>query len=158
VLKYNNNNNNETFYLEMLLIKNSINKFKRFKVIKIEFNLFSFFFYVEYINFFIIKSTFSGIQPTSIPHIGNYFGAIKLWIDIQNKLSENESLIISIVDLHALTLPKEPKLLNDYIYKCAATLMSCGLNPAKTILYQQSQVNKMMIKSKLLVVIIFFFF
>lgn len=153
MLKYNNNNN-ETFYLEMLLIKNSINKFKRFKVIKIEFS----FFFVEFINFFLIKSTFSGIQPTSIPHIGNYFGAIKLWIDIQNKLSENESLIISIVDLHALTLPKEPKLLNDYIYKCAATLMSCGLNPAKTILYQQSQVNKMMIKSKLLVVIIFFFF
>jgi tryptophanyl-tRNA synthetase len=57
-------------------------------------------------------------------------------------LTENESLIISIVDLHALTLPKEPKLLNDYIYKCAATLMSCGLDPAKTILYQQSQVNK----------------
>ena len=57
-------------------------------------------------------------------------------------MNENESLIISIVDLHALTLPKEPKLLNDYIYKCAATLMSCGLDPTKTILYQQSQVNK----------------
>ncbi len=56
--------------------------------------------------------TFSGIQPTSIPHIGNYFGAIKLWVDIQNqpKYTSN-SLIISIVDLHALTLPKEASTL-----------------------------------------------
>jgi len=86
------------------------------------------------------KTTFSGIQPTSIPHIGNYFGAIKLWLDIQNKLDTNETLIISIVDLHAITLPKESKILNDYIYKCAATLIACGLDPAKTLLYQQSQV------------------
>lgn len=54
---------------------------------------------------------FSGIQPTSIPHIGNYFGAIKEWINIQNSLSQNERLIISIVDLHAITLPREAKTL-----------------------------------------------
>ena len=59
--------------------------------------------------------TFSGIQPTSIPHIGNYFGAIKLWVDIQNdqqtQKHTNNSLIISIVDLHALTLPKKASIL-----------------------------------------------
>ncbi len=61
--------------------------------------------------------TFSGIQPTSIPHIGNYFGAIKHWVEIQKKNEANkknaidDSLLISIVDLHALTAPKEAKLL-----------------------------------------------
>jgi len=55
---------------------------------------------------------FSGIQPTSIPHIGNYFGAIKKWVDMQNQRAPNDHpLIISKVDLHALTLPKDPKIL-----------------------------------------------
>ena len=60
------------------------------------------------------KLVFSGIQPTSIPHIGNYFGAIQQWVRLQeaeSKLKESNPLIISIVDLHAITLPKEPKLL-----------------------------------------------
>lgn len=87
------------------------------------------------------RLTFSGIQPTSVPHIGNYFGAIKLWVDIQNRpKSPANSLIISIVDLHALTLPRDAAVLNDYILKCAATLIACGIDPARTILYQQSQV------------------
>jgi tryptophanyl-tRNA synthetase len=87
--------------------------------------------------------TFSGIQPTSVPHIGNYFGAIKLWVDIQNNKTNyiDNSLIISIVDLHAITVPHNAKLLNDYIYKCAATLIACGIDPDKTILYQQSDVS-----------------
>ncbi len=59
--------------------------------------------------------TFSGIQPTSIPHIGNYFGAIKLWVDIQNQANyAHNSLIISIVDLHAITLPKQAATLKYY--------------------------------------------
>ncbi len=58
------------------------------------------------------RITFSGIQPTSIPHIGNYFGAIKQWVDIQEKANyEKNSLIISIVDLHAITSPKEANTL-----------------------------------------------
>jgi tryptophanyl-tRNA synthetase len=79
-------------------------------------------------------------------------------------MKADDSLIISIVDLHAITMPKEPKILKylhleiseyinkpflicnifvsrDYIYKCAATLIACGIDPAKTILYQQSQVS-----------------
>ncbi|CAF0758069.1 unnamed protein product [Brachionus calyciflorus] len=89
------------------------------------------------------KQIFSGIQPTSIPHLGNYFGAIKQWVDMQNSLSKDQDtrpMIISIVDLHAITLPKDPRILNDYIYKCAATLVSCGIDPERNILYQQSQV------------------
>lgn len=58
------------------------------------------------------RLAFSGIQPTSVPHIGNYFGAIKLWTELQDKPgSRNNSLIVSIVDLHALTLPREPEIL-----------------------------------------------
>ncbi len=85
------------------------------------------------------KLIFSGIQPTSIPHIGNYFGAVKKWVNLQNE-SPQSPLIISIVDLHAITIPREAKPLNDYIYKCAATLIACGIDVNKTILYQQSQV------------------
>jgi tryptophanyl-tRNA synthetase len=59
-----------------------------------------------------VKQIFSGIQPTSVPHIGNYFGAIKPWIELQNQQQPQEQpLIVSIVDLHAITLPKESKLL-----------------------------------------------
>jgi tryptophanyl-tRNA synthetase len=68
---------------------------------------------------------FSGIQPTSIPHIGNYFGAIKQWITLQESISSAEAtvsanshqqvpphpLIVSIVDLHAITVPRQSKLL-----------------------------------------------
>ena len=56
------------------------------------------------------KQVFSGIQPTSIPHIGNYFGAIKQWTSLQASVDE-QPLIISIADLHAITLPKDPKIL-----------------------------------------------
>jgi tryptophanyl-tRNA synthetase len=84
------------------------------------------------------KIVFSGIQPTSIPHIGNYFGAIRQWIDLQE--IKTNKMIISIVDLHAITLPKNPKILRDYIIKSAAILLSCGIEPKQTILYQQSSV------------------
>merc|ERR1712127_816370 len=88
------------------------------------------------------RQIFSGIQPTSIPHIGNYFGAIKLWVDMQNEsITKNEKpMIISIVDLHAITVPRDALTLNDYTLKCAAILIACGIDPKETILYQQSQV------------------
>ena len=58
------------------------------------------------------KQIFSGIQPTSIPHIGNYFGAIKKWVELQEKIEPNEQpMIISIVDLHAITIPQDPRIL-----------------------------------------------
>lgn len=84
------------------------------------------------------KIVFSGIQPTSIPHIGNYFGAVKQWIDLQE--IKSNKMIISIVDLHAITLPKEPKILRDYIIQSAAILIACGIDPKRTIFYQQSSV------------------
>eukprot|EP00057_Strongylocentrotus_purpuratus_P018512 XP_011672986.1 PREDICTED: tryptophan--tRNA ligase, mitochondrial-like [Strongylocentrotus purpuratus] len=54
-----------------------------------------------------VKRVFSGIQPTGVPHIGNYLGAIQNWIQLQEE--ENTEMILSIVDLHSITLPQDPK-------------------------------------------------
>ncbi|KAF5304498.1 hypothetical protein FQA39_LY09694 [Lamprigera yunnana] len=83
------------------------------------------------------RKLFSGIQPTGDVHLGNYLGAIMEWVKLQNN---NEDIMLSIVDLHALTLPQDPKELSRNILKMTATLVACGVNPNKSILFQQSQV------------------
>ncbi|KAK5645898.1 hypothetical protein RI129_004362 [Pyrocoelia pectoralis] len=82
------------------------------------------------------RKLFSGIQPTGDVHLGNYLGAVKQWVDLQ----DNEHLILSVVDLHALTLPQDPKELSENILKMTATLLACGIDISKSILFQQSQV------------------
>uniref|UniRef100_A0A7E4ZZK1 tryptophan--tRNA ligase n=1 Tax=Panagrellus redivivus TaxID=6233 RepID=A0A7E4ZZK1_PANRE len=83
---------------------------------------------------------FSGIQPTGVPHIGNYFGFIKTWINHQNA-NPDGTKILSVVDLHAITtaLPNA-SVMRDNIVKMTAGLLACGVDPAKTVLFQQSQV------------------
>ncbi|KAG5890965.1 hypothetical protein JTB14_028643 [Gonioctena quinquepunctata] len=83
------------------------------------------------------RRIFSGIQPTGAIHLGNYIGAIAQWVKLQD---EKEDLILSIADLHSMTLPHEPKKLRNNILEITATLLGCGLDPAKTILFQQSTV------------------
>ncbi|XP_051160461.1 tryptophan--tRNA ligase, mitochondrial [Leptopilina boulardi] len=83
------------------------------------------------------KRIFSGIQPTGNVHLGNYLGAIQNWIDLQNS---GQNVIWSIVDLHAITLPQDPKELEKSIFSMAATLLACGVDPEKSILFQQSTV------------------
>lgn len=80
---------------------------------------------------------FSGIQPTGSIHLGNYLGAISQWVKLQK---QNENLILSIVDLHSITLPHDPKKLSSNILELTATLLGCGLDPSKIILFQQSTV------------------
>ncbi|XP_029656517.1 tryptophan--tRNA ligase, mitochondrial [Octopus sinensis] len=81
---------------------------------------------------------FSGIQPTSdVPHLGNYIGAIKNWVSLQSKHS---SVILSLVDLHTITLPHKPQQLRNNILDMTACLLACGLDPTKVILFQQSQI------------------
>lgn len=70
-------------------------------------------------------------------HLGNYAGAIKQWVDLQNK---GEDVTICIVDLHAITLPQDPLILRDNILNVAATLLACGIDPNKAVLYQQSTI------------------
>ncbi len=79
----------------------------------------------------------SGIQPTSQLHIGNYLGAIKQWIPLQ----ENNECVFFIADLHALTVPYDPKTLQQKIKSTVAAYIAAGLDPEKSIIFVQSQVT-----------------
>ncbi|MCC6563310.1 tryptophan--tRNA ligase [Candidatus Uhrbacteria bacterium] len=79
---------------------------------------------------------FSGIKPTSVPHLGNYIGALKQWVDIQ----KNHRCLFSIVDLHAITVPQDPKELRQKTLDIAATYLACGIDPARSTIYIQSEV------------------
>ncbi|KAK3791471.1 hypothetical protein RRG08_046623 [Elysia crispata] len=81
---------------------------------------------------------FTGIQPTGIPHLGNYVGAIKQMVNLQHRYTG--SILLSVVDLHALSTPQDPKLLRSSILDLTACLLACGINPKDTILFQQSMV------------------
>ncbi|XP_059998365.1 tryptophan--tRNA ligase, mitochondrial isoform X2 [Lagenorhynchus albirostris] len=83
-----------------------------------------------------VKRIFSGIQPTGIPHLGNYLGAIESWVRLQD---EHDSVLYSIVDLHSITVPQDPAVLRQSILDMTAALLACGVNPEKSILFQQSQ-------------------
>ena len=82
------------------------------------------------------KRIFSGIQPTGNLHIGNYLGAIKNWI----KLQEEDDCIYSIVDLHAMTVPNNILNIKNSTLEVAAALIASGINPKKSILFNQSNV------------------
>ncbi|CAL1546859.1 unnamed protein product, partial [Lymnaea stagnalis] len=81
---------------------------------------------------------FSGIQPTGDVHIGNYVGAITNWVKLQKKYSGN--ILLSIVDLHSITVPQQQNTLRQNILDMTANLLGCGIDPSKAILFQQSMV------------------
>ena len=82
------------------------------------------------------KKVFSGIQPTGEVHIGNYLGAIKNWISLQ----DSYDCVFSIVDYHAITVEYDPSVLESRILNVAATNIAAGLDPNKVILFVQSMV------------------
>ena len=82
------------------------------------------------------KRVLSCIQPTGEIHIGNYFGAVKNWVDIQDKYE----CTYGVVDLHAITMPYDPRELKENTYRMAVDLMVCGLDPEKTVIFIQSLV------------------
>ncbi|MGH3089179.1 MAG: tryptophan--tRNA ligase [Rubrobacteraceae bacterium] len=82
------------------------------------------------------QRVFSGIQPSGNLHIGNYLGAIKNWVDIQE---EYESFFC-IVDLHAITVPQDPKVLRRKIREVAAIYLASGIDPRKSVVFRQSRV------------------
>ena len=84
------------------------------------------------------KKIFSGVQPTGNLHLGNYLGAIKNFVELQNEKDNN--CIYCVVDLHAITLKQDPKELKNNIRETAATFIASGLNPNKSILFNQSLV------------------
>jgi len=81
---------------------------------------------------------FSGIQPSGDLHLGNYLGAIRNWVDMQ----DSTDAIFCVVDLHALTLPKEKGEVGDDTLRLSQTLLASGLDPERCILFVQSHVRE----------------
>ncbi len=83
-----------------------------------------------------MQRIFSGIQPTGIPHLGNYLGALRNWVALQ---ADHECLYC-VVDLHAITQPQDPKQLATQTRELTAALLACGVDPKAHILFNQSAV------------------
>ena len=86
----------------------------------------------------MVKKIFSGVQPTGNLHLGNYLGAIKNFVDLQNKFE----CIYCIVDLHAITNRQNPKELKSNILETVATFVASGLNSEKNIIFNQAIDNR----------------
>jgi tryptophanyl-tRNA synthetase len=80
---------------------------------------------------------FSGIQPSGIPTLGNYLGAMRNWV----KLQDSYDCLYCVVDLHAITVFQDPKELANQTREMAASLLACGIDPARSILFHQSAVH-----------------
>jgi tryptophanyl-tRNA synthetase len=85
------------------------------------------------------KRVFSGVQPTGALTLGNYLGALKRFVDMQN---EDYETIYCIVDLHAITTWQDPKTLRDQVREIAASYLASGLDPAKSIIFNQAAVEE----------------
>jgi len=83
---------------------------------------------------------FSGIQPTGVPHLGNYLGALHEWVKLQDNAKPGTRLFFSIVDLHALTIPQDAAQLRQWRREAFATLLAVGLDPKKSAIFHQSAV------------------
>ena len=85
------------------------------------------------------KKIFSGVQPTGNLHLGNYLGAIKNFVELNN--DEKNKCIFCVVDLHAITVSQDPKELNHNILETVATFIASGIDPKKSIIFKQSKVS-----------------
>ncbi|KTW27832.1 tryptophan-tRNA ligase [Pneumocystis jirovecii RU7] len=110
---------------------------------------FSDFFSVQQYRFNILRSftknalerrIFSGIQPTGIPHIGNYLGTLKKWVELQNTAELSTILLFCIADLHAITIPKNPIELKKHKREMFVALEAIGIDTKRSIVYEQSTV------------------
>ena len=84
------------------------------------------------------KKIFSGVQPTGNLHLGNYLGAIKNFVELNN--DDDNKCIFCVVDLHAITVKQDPKELKDNIRETVATFIASGIDPKKSIIFNQSRV------------------
>ena len=87
----------------------------------------------------MFKKIFSGVQPTGNLHLGNYLGAIKNFVDLNND-SKNEC-IFCVVDLHAITVKQDKDQLSNNVRETAATFIASGIDPSKSIIFNQSKVH-----------------
>lgn len=86
------------------------------------------------------KRVFSGIQPTSVMHIGNYFGAVQNWVKLQDEYEG----VYCVVDLHAMTIPYKAEQLFRNTREMLIDLLACGLDPERSIVFIQSMVPEHM--------------
>jgi len=84
------------------------------------------------------KKIFSGVQPTGNLHLGNYIGAIKNFVDLQNQ--NGNECVYCVVDLHAITTKQDPKIIKNNIRETTAAFLASGINPEKSIIFNQSLV------------------
>jgi len=82
-----------------------------------------------------MKTVFSGIQPSGNLHIGNYIGALSQWVKTQNE----KEAIFCVVDLHAITVPQDPKTLKEKVLEIAALYIAAGIDPKKAHIFVQSE-------------------
>jgi len=82
----------------------------------------------------------SGIQPTGNLHLGNYLGAIRNWVRMQDELPEGSEALYFLADLHAISMPHDPAQLRQGTLEMAAALVACGIDPERSILFNQAQV------------------
>ena len=85
------------------------------------------------------KRVFSGVQPTGALTLGNYLGALKRFVDMQN---EDYETIYCIVDLHAITVWQDPTTLRDQVREIAASYLASGLDPSKSTIFNQAAVEE----------------
>jgi len=85
------------------------------------------------------KKIFSGVQPTGNLHLGNYLGAIKNFVELNN--DETNKCIFCVVDLHAITVKQDPNELRNNIRETVATFIASGIDPKKSIIFNQSKVS-----------------
>jgi hypothetical protein len=88
------------------------------------------------------KVIFSGIQPTGVPHLGNYLGALREWVKLQDEASPDTTLLFSIVDLHAITIKQDARQLAQWRKEMLASLLAVGLDPKRCIIFAQSSVKQ----------------
>jgi tryptophanyl-tRNA synthetase len=82
----------------------------------------------------------SGIQPTGNLHLGNYLGAIKQWVAMQDAMKAGEECLFFLADLHALSQPVVPAELASNTIEMAAALLACGIDPDRSILFNQARI------------------
>ncbi len=82
----------------------------------------------------------SGIQPTGNLHLGNYLGAIRNWVRMQEEISVDGECLFFLADLHAISMPHVPAELRSGTRDMAAALVACGIDPERSVLFNQAQV------------------
>lgn len=81
------------------------------------------------------------MQTHSEVQLGNYLGALSNWVRLQKNAAPEDELLFAIVGWHALTLPQDPKMLNDSRIDMLATLLAIGIDPKRSVVFHQDQVS-----------------